>query len=132
LSELSRAQLEQRRRASTTHGAQSEPRVSAVATNQKRRLLRQIGLRVSDLEGIGLALLDNWARAQAKVELLDAHFAQHGLIDAAGEPSPATKLYFTALNSTRLALKLLEQNLVERHKAKGGALSSYLRDNYSD
>ena len=36
------------------HGARSEQRVTHFATVQKRRLLRQIGLRAADLNGIGL------------------------------------------------------------------------------
>lgn len=114
------------------HGATSEPRVRAVATVQKRRLLRQIGLRLSDLEGIGSALLDNWARAQAKVELMDAYAAEHGFLDEAGDPRPLAKTYFTALNSARLALARLEENVVQRHRAKGDALRAHLDEHYGN
>lgn len=114
------------------HGANSEPRVKAVATVQKRRFLRQNGLRLSDLEGIGIALLDNYARAQAKVELMDAWAAEHapGWVDAGGAPPAFGKTYFTALNSARLALGRLEDNLAERHRAKGAALREHLAKRY--
>jgi hypothetical protein len=112
--ELSAAELEQRRLAPRKHGAKSPARIARVARSQKRRLLRQIGLRASDLDGVGLALLDNWARAQAKVELLDQHFARVGLLDDEGEPIGATKLYFTALNSARLAVARLAEHLKVR------------------
>jgi hypothetical protein len=82
-----------------------------VARAQKRRFLRRIGLRASDLDGIGQALLDNWARAQAKVELLDRHFEQAGFLDADGEPRPASKVYFTAINSARLAAVRLAEHM---------------------
>jgi hypothetical protein len=101
----------------STHRATSDVAVRAVATSQKRRFLRQIGLRQADLEGIGLALLDSWARAQAKVELLDEHFVECGLLDDAGEPRPATRIYFTALNSARLALVRLQEHLRDRSDA---------------
>jgi hypothetical protein len=86
------------------HGAYAERRVKPVATTQKRRLLRQIGLRAGDLDGLGLALLDNYARAQAKVELMDAYADHHGWLDEQGRPPEFVKTYFTALNSARLAL----------------------------
>jgi hypothetical protein len=79
-----------------THGASSERVVSQVATAQKRRLLRQIGLRQADLDGVGLAFLDSWARAQAKVELLDAHFDRVGFLDRRGKRRAAVGVYFTA------------------------------------
>jgi len=79
------------------HGGSSVAQIRPAARAQKRRFLRQVGLKASDLDGVALALLDNWARAQAKVQLLDAHFDEHGLLDEAGEPRPAAKIYFTAL-----------------------------------
>jgi hypothetical protein len=102
--------------AAETHGAQSERRVSGRATAQKRRLLRQNGLRASDLDGLGLAHLDLAARAVAKVEILDEYSADpaHGFIDAKGEPHPAAKVYFAAINSARLALARLEAHLRAR------------------
>ena len=99
--------------AAMRHGASSERRVSGRATAQKRRLLRQNGLRASDLDGLGLAHLDLAARALAKVELLDEYWADpaHGFINAKGEPHPAAKVYFAAINSARLALARLEAHL---------------------
>ena len=96
------------------HGAHSPAQIVRAAEVQKRRLLRQVGLRASELDGIGLALLDNWARAEAKVELLDQHFATAGSLDAGGEPSGASKVYFTALNSARLAAVRLAEHLGTR------------------
>lgn len=42
-----------------THGASSDAQIRPVVRSQKRRLLRQIGLSASDLDGVGRALLDN-------------------------------------------------------------------------
>jgi len=114
--------------AAMTHGARSERQVKAVATVQKRRFLRQNRLRASDMEGIGLAMLDNWSRAQAKVEILDAWFADHGLLDGEGKPHDATKVYFTALNSAARALVRLSEHM--KQPRQRDALSDYLTETY--
>jgi hypothetical protein len=129
---LSPAELGQRRanaRALSTHGARSEARIRPAARTQKARLLRQIGLAASDLDGVGRALLDNWARAQAKVELLDRYFAARGFLGEAGDPQPATKLYFVAVNSARLAIVRLSDHLRERY---GSELERYIEARYSE
>jgi hypothetical protein len=96
------------------HGAGSERRVKRVATVQKRRLLRQIGLRARDLDAIALGYLDLWARATAKIELYDDWAAEHGYLSEAGESPPWVREYFAALNSARLALGKLEGHLALR------------------
>ena len=97
-----------------THGAHSERVVKKVATVQKRRMLRQIGLRQADLAGIGLAFLDSWARAQAKVELMDADYERRGFLDRRGKPRASVAVYFTALNSARRAQVEFAKYLRER------------------
>jgi hypothetical protein len=97
--------------AALKHGIHSERRVRPLATTQKRRFLRQNGLRKADVDGIGLALLDAWARAQAKVELLDAWFAERGIVDDDGKPQPSLSIYFTALASATRTLGRLEDHL---------------------
>jgi hypothetical protein len=87
-----------------THGARSESLVRYVGTVQKRRLLRQVGLRSSDLDGVGIAYLDAWARAQSKVELMDQWSAEHGFLTPEGNPPPFVLTYFAAVNSARLAI----------------------------
>jgi hypothetical protein len=82
-------EFEKENAAALRHGSHSPAQIGPVARAQRRRFLRQAGLRAADLDGLGLALLDNWARAQAKVELLDRYFAAAGFLDAAGEPRPA-------------------------------------------
>lgn len=115
------------------HGARSEPTVNRVATTQKRRLLRRIGLRAGDLDGIALGYLDSWARAQAKVELLDEWFAAHGFLAGDGNPSGGVRVYFTAVNSSRLSLQRLAGHLNARGQRDPQAeLDRYLRENYGD
>ena len=109
--------------AAVRHGANSPAQIVQVARGQKRRLLRQTGLRAADLDGIGLALLDNWARAQAKVELLDRWLAEHGiLVEEGGEPTPPMRIYFTALNCARLAATRLAEHLRDRPETSPLAL----------
>jgi hypothetical protein len=96
------------------HGATSERQVSPVARNHKRRFLRQIGTRVSDLDPIGRAYLDQASRLAAKVELIDRYVDEQGLIRPDGEPQPVMRLYVSLQNSLRLALARLEQHLRSR------------------
>ena len=105
-----------------THGASAESQIRPAARSQKRRLLRQIGLAASDpMESAGRCS-DNWARAQAKVELCDRYFAERGFLDADGEPVAGTKVYFVAVNSARLALVRLREHLEARHASPLPAL----------
>lgn len=63
------------------------------------------------MDSVGRAYLDQWARAQAKVELLDEWFAEHGFLDDNGEPVGGAKVYFVALNAARLNLARFEEHL---------------------
>ena len=101
------------------HGERSELTVKKVATVQKRRMLRQIGLRQVDLTGIGLAFLGELrARAQAKVELMDADYERRGFLDRRGKPRASVSVYFTSLNSVRRSLAEFSKYL------QGSAVSS--------
>lgn len=92
---ITSAVVEQRRQAATVHGAKSEHQIRSVARAHKRRLMRQMSMRLGDLDGIALGYLDGWARAWAKVTLLDEHFAEHGLV-APGGTDATLRVYFTA------------------------------------
>src|SRR5450759_1459246 len=92
-------------------GARSPAIVAQHARAEKRRFLRQTGMRIGDLDGVALAYLDAWARAAAKVRLMDAWAQEHGFLDSDGNPPPFATIYFTALNSARLALSRLEAHL---------------------
>jgi hypothetical protein len=112
------------------HGAFSERTVKRLATVQKRRLLRQVGLRAADLDGLGVAYLDAWARAQSKVELLDAWFAEHGFLLEDGSPAPAVVVYYTSLNCATRTLSKLEQHLAVRGRSPQDDLARYLNEHY--
>jgi len=53
-------------------------------TRLKRHYPRTRKLREGDLDGPGRDLLDGWASVAAKVEALDEHFEEVGLLDEAG------------------------------------------------
>jgi hypothetical protein len=128
---MSEAALQQRRTVNLKHGARSPSQITTSARAQERRILRQLGLKASDLDGVGMALLDNWSRAQAKVQLMDAHFDAAGFLLESGEPNGAAKLYFTALNSARLSATRLSEHLKARG-VKGETLESYLESEYGE
>ncbi len=113
------------------HGATSESQIGPLAANQKRRLLRQIGLRASDLDSLGRALLTNWARAASALALMDAYAAEHGWLDAKGNPRGFAKLYVSLLNSERLAIGKLEAHLRARSTDAVADLDAYLHDKRS-
>jgi hypothetical protein len=87
---------------------------------------RQIGLRAGDLDPIGRAYLDQYARVQAKLDLADAYLGEHGMIRSDGEPQPIMRLYVSLANSARLALARLEDHLRVRRQDPGAALAAYL------
>jgi hypothetical protein len=111
--------------AALVHGAQSARAVTR-ATAEKRRLLRAMGLRQSDLAALGRALLDNLAACRVKRKMLDDYFEEKGLLDARGNPRGATRIYTSLVNSERLALKALEGYLREQHYDPTQALADYL------
>lgn len=112
--------------AALKHGARSDKRVSPRAATHKRRVLRQIGLRASDLDGIALGYLDGFSRAQAKIELLDAYADEHGFIDRRGKPRGFVAVYVSLLNTARLALSKLDEHLKKRDDPRVPSLEQYL------
>jgi hypothetical protein len=94
-----------------SHGAQTPARVEPLAQQNARRLLRRRGIRATDLSPIGRAMLRNWSRAAAALELLDRHAAEVGLLDGDGVPHAFTGLYVKLLNSERHALVRLHEHV---------------------
>ena len=113
---LTTAQIEQRADASTTHGARSERHLVPLAKNLKRNILRQIGLRASDLDPVALGLLELYVRALSKVRLYDAWIDEHGLIDADGQSPGFMATYLAAVNSARLGLGRFQDHLRQREQ----------------
>jgi hypothetical protein len=81
------------------HGAHSERQIVRRATVEKRRLLRQIGLRQADLGSVGQALLLNWAQSAGALHLLDEYAQREGWLDEEGNPLGFATLYVRLLNA---------------------------------
>jgi hypothetical protein len=108
------------------HGANSERQIVHRSVVEKRRLLRQIGLRQEDLESVGRALLQNWARAAAALSLMDEYASQAGWLDEDGNPRGFARLYVSMLNAERLALRELEKHIRSDGRDAASALRTYL------
>ena len=61
-----------------------------------------------------------------KVVLLDSYFDARGFLDDQGEPNAAARIYFTSINSARLAATRLSEHLKARG-VRGETLESYQR-----
>jgi|SRR5581483_9969989 len=100
--------------AALKHGGSSDVQIVRRSTVERRRLLRQIGLRQDDLESVGRALLVNWSRAAAALHLMDEYAERKGWLDEDGSPRGFARLYVSMLNAERLALKALGDHLRAR------------------
>lgn len=115
---------------SLRHGALSERALAPQSTVEKRRLLRQVGLRLDDLESVGKALLQNWARAAAALSLMDRYAQEVGWLDGEGNPRGFARLYVSMLNSERLALRDLEKHIRAANTDAATQLREYLRERH--
>jgi hypothetical protein len=88
-----------------------------------------MNLRAGDLDGIGLGLLDGWARAHAVVTILTEHYSANGLFLQSGEVDPSLKTFLSAVGSTRLQLQRLSEHL-SRAGAHQDALADYIEAEY--
>jgi hypothetical protein len=109
------------------HGATSELQIGRRSTVEKRRLLRQIGLRAADLDSVGRALLTNWSRAAAALSLMDEYAEREGWLDDEGNVRGFGRLYVSCLNAERLSLRALGEHLRERKVDPYAALQDHLR-----
>ena len=92
------------------------------ATVERRRILRQISLRQSDLDSVGRALLINWSRAAAALSTMDEYAeGEGGWLDADGQPRGFARLYVSMLNAERLALRAFAEHLRATHGYDGSA-----------
>jgi hypothetical protein len=95
----------------TMHGATSERRIRPLARNHRRRVLRQIGLRASELDPAAKAYLEHYARLTAKVVLIDRYLDEVGVLDTDGNPRACMTLYVRLHRAALSALSRLEGHL---------------------
>jgi hypothetical protein len=97
-----------------THGATSEAHIRPLARNHRRRALRQIGLRPSDLDPAAKAYLEHYVRLTAKVVLVDPSTDATASLPRTGEPPPSTDLSVRLQPAALAALGKLAQHLDTR------------------
>lgn len=112
---------------SVRHGATSSRHFAPLARNHRRRVLRQLGLSLRDLSPLARGYLDLYCRTAAKIDLLDAYYAEHGLLQEGGMPQPSVAFYTSLVNSSRLALGRLEDAVKALRRSPGDELAAYLR-----
>ena len=119
--------------AALRHGATTERHIRPLAANQKRRVLRQIGLSARDLDAIARGYLDLYVRLAAKIELADRYIEENGLLRADGTPQPVLATYTSWINAARLALGRLEEHLRARRDAPPlAALQAHIASTYGE
>jgi hypothetical protein len=99
------------------NGARSPNEIKRRARNHRRRFLRQLHTRATDMDPIALAYVDGWARALAKLDAYD---------DDPQYRDRDPREYHAALNSARLWLAKLEQRLGAVGVDRGRSLDSAL------
>ena len=92
--------------AAVTHGGYSPRLVAAKARAHRRRFLRNLGVKASDLDGLASEWLRQWSIGAAKVDLLP----------------PDSGDSWTAFNSTARVLRRLEERLRELGLVQGRAV----------
>jgi hypothetical protein len=124
----SRPPFEPGNEAALKHGATSERHIRPLAANHRRRVLRQMGLRASDLDPVGRALLEHYVRTTAKIVILDRYLDEAGLLDEHGNPRPCMTLYVRLHNTALQALGKLERHLGPREDDPFAALEQHLAE----
>jgi hypothetical protein len=118
---------------STRHGASSPRQIRPVYRNARRRFLRQVGLRSSDLDQVGRAYLEHYCRLTAKVVLIDNWLDEHGgPLDENGSPRPCMLTYLRAHKAAMGALGKLERHLEVREPDAFETLYAHLRETNGD
>jgi hypothetical protein len=110
------------------HGAFSEGHVKPVARTQRRRALRRFGIRASDLDPVGRALLAHYCALAAKAILIDAFLDEVGVVDAHGQPQPCMKVYVQLHRAALTALARLETHLDRKARSLEEQLAELRRD----
>lgn len=104
-----------------THGVKTRVVFKAVASAQRRRLRRYLGVSPEEMAGTTLPLsMDTWARAQAKIELFDRYMTERGVLNE-GQPWPFMRDYWAAISAVQRATKQIADELARlgRRNAKG-------------
>jgi hypothetical protein len=99
------------REAGALIGPEAGVRLRRVARSQKRTFLERQRLTGADLTGDQAAYLEAWARAIAKVQVIDHWVAENGLLTPDGTQTRAMDGYVALLNSAVRSMARLEASL---------------------
>jgi len=95
------------------HGGQSARLTEATAQEITVTLTASLteAVAADSLDPITVELVRLYAAARAPVENFNRWAAENGYLTPGGKPHPFLKVYFTAINSARLALRDLRDHL---------------------
>ena len=125
------AVVEQRRAAGTAHGTRSEVLVRDAARAQKRRILRRLGVRASELDAVSVVFVDVLARSLALAGMLDRFYIGRGVVREDGQGEPTLSVYLSALNQARLTAAKLAEHMA-RQGVSGDDLHDYIEAEYGN
>jgi hypothetical protein len=114
------------------HGGRSQVVVRRRSGYVKQSVLQPLGLRYADLSPIAKRLLDLYSRVIGKIELYDAHAAEHGFVAEDGTTPPWTREYYAAVNSAARLLAKLDAHLARHLEAQPSPLERHLAEHYVD
>ena len=91
--------------------------IAPLARRHRRRVLRQLRISPRKLDGPGRGYLQLVARTMAKLDQLDAYFADHPFVREDGTVPPAAMLYPTLVNTSARVLNQLETHVAAMRPA---------------
>jgi len=99
-------------------GVTKPSEIAPLARRHRRRVLRQLRISPRELDGPGRGYLQLVARTMAKLDALDAYFADHPYVREDGTVPPAATLYPTLVNTSARALSQLEAHIAATRPAE--------------
>jgi hypothetical protein len=92
--------------------------IAPLGRRHRRRVLRQLRISPRDLDGPGRGYLQLVARSMAKLDALDAYFADHPYVREDGTVPPAATLYPTLVNTSARVLNELAAHVEATRSTK--------------
>ena len=96
---------------SLTSSLTKQSEIAPLARRHRRRVLRQLRISPRDLDGPGRGYLQLVARSMAKIDALDAYFADHPYVREDGTVPQAATLYPTLVNTSARVLNQLAAHI---------------------
>ena len=103
--------------------------IAPLARRHRRRVLRQLRISPRDLDGPGRGYLQLVARSMARLDALDAYFADHPYVREDGTVPPAATLYPTLVNTSARVLNPRHLSLSPHDSATDAEACGWLKPN---